>query len=595
MFHSGDQFYADQEMAVGGGFDVPAREVPMTDRSRRFPMTPALQSVSSRAPNLIDVGRPRGTFSQVPVTEEEEQKLPFSDEPPAGKHRIGAISPGGLLAQVDESRLGFGSTSVRRSSIIDFLRTEHHASANDPYSPDPVVKKRASVDVAAADDEVDKYSPPQVSSAHISMLTSDKLTMENIKGKYTTRLPIFKTAFRATQVLTLVTGERPRPKSIVRAAATGDIIDSPERWDIDCERAWCTLLAGIDESSFAAEIDSYTMNSDVCGLWSRLAELYQKVDAKSQLELYEKISSWNFLDPTLPYFNNIISPWLMLISLYGKIVSKAFPADAMWLLFQKLCCCNPNPHPAYQRFREEYPRHAERYWERKIMDTLGLIQVFIDFDSIRPPYIDRPLPAVMYSSTTVPQKATLARDGTCFDFARTGKCSRGNQCKYSHDIGTSMSQTQLTPQEATILDRRAAAGHTGGVSSRRRGPPHLIEAGTFVAKEHRDVLAAMNLRTDPAGKPGFWSHRQSAVLAALSTVAQSRTPSAVTPGATITSPASAYLIPQPTNHGNGAAADLNPWYAHLVNSSGPKANHVAMLNNESQRVPSCLEQMNCGR
>ena len=353
-------------------------------------------------------------------------------------------------------------------------------------------------------------------------------------------------------MLTLVTGERPRPKSIVRDAATGAIVDSPERWDIDCERAWCTLLAGIDENSFAAEIDSYTMNSDVCGLWSRLAELYQKVDARSQLELYEKISSWNFLDPTLPYFNNIISPWLMLISLYGKIVSKAFPADAMWLLFQKLCCCNPNPHPAYQRFREEYPRHAERYWSLKIMDTLGLIQVFIDFDSIRPPYIDRAFShnpaAVFTSSTSGPQKATSVRDGKCFDFARTGKCSRGDQCKYSHDIGNSLSQTQLTPQEATILDRRAAAGHTGGASSnsssrRGRGPPHLIEAGTFVAKEHRDVLAAMNLSPEPAGRPGYWSHQQSAALKALSTVEQARVPSAVTPGTTFSGPASAYLIP----------------------------------------------------
>jgi hypothetical protein len=33
---------------------------------------------------MFDVGRPRGTFSQVPVTEEEEHELPFSDEPPAG-------------------------------------------------------------------------------------------------------------------------------------------------------------------------------------------------------------------------------------------------------------------------------------------------------------------------------------------------------------------------------------------------------------------------------------------------------------------------------------------------------------------------------
>jgi hypothetical protein len=450
-------------------------------------------------------------------------------------------------------------------------------------------------------DADDDYSPPQVSQALITMLSSDKLTKTNIKSEFMARLPLFMSAFISVKVWSLVNRQRRRPSCTIRNSA-GAIIDSPERWFTDAIRAWCILLAGIDSKSFASDISVHTHTYDVCGLWSRLSDLHQKKDDNAQLDLYDKISAWNFVDPTLPCFCDVIGPWLVLISTFSRIADKMFPQDAMWLLFRKLCTRNPIAHPAYQRYSDEYVRHAESLWRVNSTDTLQLIEKFQDFDSVRPLYRGPALPtqaivndsdaphAALLSTTDAHEtpKAELIRGGYCFTFAKTGQCPRGDKCRYSHDISSVPSDKQLTPQEATILHRRASAGHVGGGHKPRSGPPHLITAGTFVAKEHRDVLAALDLPTEPNGAPGFWSKRQSealitigAVSAALGSPGSPTAPSAASNsfGNIVAAPsvhpltrhtASAYLIPGPV-----AEAERKPtwgpplsWYSQYLSPSG---------------------------
>ena len=559
----------DEKSTEGKPSTMPARVAWQGEPSRRFSSTPALFSADGMAPYVLNVGRRHEALSHASAVEL------FSDEPPGGDD-IFMMSPGGISTLGDEStRVGFRPSSQskhRSSTILDYLRSE--PGGTDAFDPDAMA--------AAGDVEVDEYSPNQASQAHLTMLSTNKLTPTNIKGLYITKLPQFTNVFRAIKVLTLITRKRLRPKMVVRSRENGSIIDSPERWDIDKENAWCITLVGIDTDAFATEIDLFSVNYDVCGLWDKLSELHQKQDDQAQLELFERINDWNFIDPTLDNFSNIIGPWLVLISLFRKITLRPFAVDHMWLLFRKLCTRNPHPHPAYQRFSDEYPRHAESFWRVNSQDTYALIERFIAFDSVRPPYRGALLPplrdsAVMFSSTlTEQQVAALRRDKKCLEFARTGKCRFGANCQYSHDIATASAgdSPKLTPQEATILNRRAAAGHTGGQSSKPRGPPHLIEAGTFVAKEHRDVLAALNLRTEPHGKPGFWSKRQSDVLAALM-LNNSPAEGATQPPTTSTySPqASAYLIPVSSSPQQarvpawGPPAN-SPWYANLVNPPG---------------------------
>ena len=573
MFHSGDTFYSDEKSAAGDGSDMPARVASRIDPpGRRFPQTPALRSVGDRAPNIINVGRRKEASSHASAAEL------FSDKPP-GDADIGLLmSPGGTLEMNDElTRVGFrpSSLSDRRSSIIDYLRSEPVGAGNrGPFTPIP------SNDRPIEDaDEEDDYSPIQASQANLTMLSYNKLTPVNIKGLYTTKLPQFTNVFRAIKVLSLISRKRLRPDTTIRNAA-GSIVDSPERWDIDKEHAWCITLVGIDTDAFASEIDMYSINYDVCGLWDKLSELHQKQDDQAQLELFERINEWNFVDPTLANFSNIIGPWLVLISMFRKITLRPFAVDHMWLLFRKLCTRNPHPHPAFQRFTDEYPRHAESFWRINSQDTYALIERFIAFDSVRAPYRGEPLPrlynsAAMFTSTiTTEQEAVLRREKKCLEFARSGNCKFGNKCRFSHDIPSVSSDRQLTSQEATILNRRASAGHDGG-GHKPRGPPHLITAGTFVAKEHRDALAALNLPTEPNGAPGFWSKKQSEALitiGALSAALASPGVSHTTPS-TYSPQASAYLIPvsSPPQQARvpawGPPAN-SPWYANLVNPPG---------------------------
>ena len=635
-----DQFFADQEWAAGRS-DMPSRAASQVDPSRRFPHTPALKTVGEeRVPNLYNVGRHMGTISQVPAAEEGERSRPFSDEPSDGEH-LGTMSPGGLLAADSGSRVGFRPPSTRRSSIIDFLSSEQERGAAASYygSRDRGRDAGASTSLASgavsettgADDD---YSPPQVSQALISMLSAEKLTKTNIKGEYMARLPLFITAFQSVKVWSLVTRLRKRPLRIVRSP-TGEILDSPSRsWFTDAIRAWCILLAGIDSKSFASDISVHTANYDVCGLWTRLSDLHQKKDDNAQLDLYDRISAWNFVDPTLPYFCDVIGPWLVLISTFSRIADKMFPQDAMWLLFRKLCTRNPIDHPAYQRYSDEYVRHAESMWRVNSTDTLQLIEKFQDFDSVRPLYRGPALPiqvfasdgqdshaALLSSTTTVPpadpQKAHLIRNGQCFAFAQTGHCARGDKCRYSHDVAGSVPDQKLTPQEVTILNRRASAGHDGG--RRSRYPPHLITAGTFVAKEHRDVLASLNLPTEPDGAPGFWSKRQSDALLTIGAVSAALGQHGPASSAPVTPPnvfaattgaysdivaaavsplhpqsrqaASSYLIPGPVSDRKQPAwgpPASSPWYAHLVAPSGHHANIVTLSSTVDTSPPDAV-------